>query len=179
MPNINSDLKDVVENSNSNSKLIEIIKKIFFYLILGVILLIFIFNQLIGVLLAGSFFCIYIVYYLITLSSKRRILRFMQQYLIISDMEVAEKLNRPVDDIRKTLSSLSKNQKKKKWLIVYLNRRYVLLNEEGVEKFKEFYKKGYNEKKILESLQQDMKVRSRAEINAIITTLIKNDRLGD
>lgn len=103
----------------------------------------------------------------------------MQQYLIISDTEVAEKLKRPVDDIRKTLASLSKNQKKKKWLIVYLNRRYVLLNEEGVEKFKEFYNKGYNEKQILENLQKDMKVRSRAEINAIITTLISNERLSD
>ena len=37
----------------------------------------------------------------------------MQEYLIINDKEVAEKLKRPIDDVRKTLSSLSKNQKKK------------------------------------------------------------------
>lgn len=103
----------------------------------------------------------------------------MQEYLIINDIEVAEKLKRPIDDIRKILSSLSKNQKKKTWLLVFLNKRYLFLNEIGVEKFKEYYSKGYNEKKILENLQKDMKIRSRAEINAIITTLINNERLSN
>ena len=103
----------------------------------------------------------------------------MQEYLVINDKEVAEKLKRPIDDIRKTLSSLSKNQKKKRWLLVFLNKRYIFLNEIGVDKFKAFYSKGYNEKKILENLQKDMKIRSRAEINAIITTLIKNERLSN
>ena len=178
MPNINSNLKEVAKKTIFNSKLIKIVKKTIFYLILGIIILIFFFNQLIGVLLASSFFIIYIIYYLITLSFKRRVLRLMQEYLIIGDKEVADKLKRPIDDIRKTLSSLSKNQKKKKWLLVFLNKRYIFLNEKGVENFKEFYNKGYNEKKILENLQKEMKIRSRAEINAIITTLVSNERLS-
>jgi hypothetical protein len=157
----------------------EIVKKTFFYLFLGTIIIIFFFNQLIGVVLASSFFIAYIIYYLISLSSKRRVLRLMQNYLIISDVEVAEKLKRPIDDIRKTLSSLSKNQKKKKWLLALLNKRYIFLNEEGVQNFKELYNKGYNEKIIFENLQKVMKVRSRAEINAIITTLINNERLSN
>ena len=179
MLNINSNLKDVAKRTIFNSKLIEIVKKTIFYLILGTIILIFIFNQLVGVLLAGSFFIIYIIYYSFAFSSKRRVLRLMQEYLVINDKEVAEKLKRPIDDIRKTLSSLSKNQKKKRWLLVFLNKRYIFLNEIGVDKFKAFYSKGYNEKKILENLQKDMKIRSRAEINAIITTLIKNERLSN
>ncbi|MFW9876309.1 MAG: hypothetical protein ACFFG0_24700, partial [Candidatus Thorarchaeota archaeon] len=127
--------------------------------------------------LAGSFFIVYLVYYLITLSSKRRVLSLIQKYLIISDTEVAKKLQRPLEDIRKTSSSLSKNQKRKKWLVVFLNKRYIYLNEKGVENFKELYKRGYNEKQILENLQPDLKIRSRAEVKAIETTLISHKRL--
>ena len=160
-------------------KLIDNIKKIIFYLILGIIIFIFVYNQILGIWLAGSFFIIYIVSYLITLSSKRRLLRLMQEYSIISDKEIADKLERPLDDIRKILSSLSKNQRNKKWLIVFLNKRYIFLNENGVESFKQLYKRGYSEKIIQENLQQEMKIRSRAEIKAIETTLANHNRLNN
>jgi hypothetical protein len=179
VPNINSNLKDIAKKTIFNPKIIEILKKSIFYLILGTIILIFIFNQLVGVILASSFFIIIIMYYTISLSSKRRVLRLMKEYLIINDTEIADKLKRPIEDIRKTLSSLSKNQKKKKWLLVFLNKRYIFLNEKGVQNFKQIYNKGYNEKKILENLQSIMKIRSRAEVNAIITTLISYERLSD
>jgi len=160
-------------------KLIDNIKKIIFYLILGTIIFTFVYNQILGIWLAGSFFIIYLVSYLITLSSKRRLLRLMQEYSIISDKEIADKLERPLDDIRKILSSLSKNQKNKKWLIVFLNKRYIFLNENGVESFKQLYKRGYSEKIIQENLQQEMKIRSRAEIKAIETTLANHNRLNN
>jgi len=160
-------------------KLIDNIKKIIFYLILGIIIFIFVYNQILGIWLAGSFFIIYIVSYLITLSSKRRLLRLMQEYSIISDKEIADKLKRPLDDIRKILSSLSKNQRNKKWLIVFLNKRYIFLNENGVESFKQLYKQGFSEKLILENLQQEMKIRSRAEVKAIEITLATHNRLNN
>ncbi|MFX1377283.1 MAG: hypothetical protein ACFFA0_15895 [Promethearchaeota archaeon] len=159
--------------------MIDNFKKIAFYLILGVILLIFIFDQIVGIWVAGSFFIVYLITYSFTLSSKKRVLNLMQGYLIISDNEIAEKLQRPLDYIRRTMSSLSKNQKKKKWLIVFLNKRYIFLNETGVENFKQLYNRGYNEKKILENLQQEMKIRSRAEVKAIEITLANNDRLNN
>lgn len=164
--------------SKINFKFIDIVKKIIFYLILGIILLVFIFHQILGMWLAGSFFIIYLFYYLITFSSKKRVLNLIQQFLYISDIEIADKLKRPIEDIRKTLFSLSKNQKKKKWLIVYLNNRYIFLNEIGVENFKQLYHRGYNEKKILENLQQEMNIRSRAEVKAIELTLNYHDRLA-
>ena len=106
-----------IDNRNLNivSKLIDNIKNIIFYLILGIVVITFIYDRIIGIWLAGSFFIIYLVSYLITLSSKRKLLKIMQEYSIISDVDVAEKLNRPVEDIRKTLYSLAKNQKKRKW----------------------------------------------------------------
>ncbi|MFX1430645.1 MAG: hypothetical protein ACFFCY_10825 [Promethearchaeota archaeon] len=161
------------------SKLIRNIKKIIFYPLLVIIIIIFVFDQILGMWLAGFFFLLYLVSYLITLSSKRRILRLIQEYSIITDKEIADKFERPLDDIRKILYSLSKNQKKKKWLIVFLNKRYIFLNEEGVESFKHLYEQGYNEKKILEQLQQKMNIRSRAEVKAIEITLANHNRLNN
>ena len=163
---------------NINLKLIEKVKKIIFYLILGIIILIFIFDQILAIWLACFFFLIYLVSYLITLSSKRRLLRLINLYLIISDKEIADKIQRPLDEIRKILFTLSKNQKNKNWLIVFLNNRYLFLNEKGVENFKQLYERGYSEKKILESLQNEMGIRSRAEVRAIQITLANHNRLN-
>ncbi|MFX1302844.1 MAG: hypothetical protein ACFE9X_05755 [Promethearchaeota archaeon] len=168
-----------IQSSISFTKLFDNIKKIFFYTVLGIIILIFVFDQILAIWLAGLFFIIYLVSYLITLSFKRRLLRLIQEYPIIADKEIADKLERPLDDIRKLLSSLSKNQKKKKWLIAFLNKRYICLNENGVENFKQLYKRGYNEKKILENLQKKMNIRSRAEVKAIEKTLATHDRLSN
>lgn len=162
---------------NIVSKLIENIKKIAFYLILGIVVVVFVFDQLLGIWLAGAFFVLYLVSYLITLSSKRKLLSFMREYSIISDKDIADTLKRPIEDIRRTLLSLSKNQKNKKWLIVFLNKRYIFLNENGVDSFKQLYKQGYSEKIILENLQQVMKIRSRAEVKAIGVTLANHNRL--
>lgn len=163
---------------NINLKLIDRVKKIFFYLVLGIIILIFIFDQILAIWFACFFFLIYLVSYIITISSKRRLLRLINFYLIISDKEIADKIQRPLDDIRKILFTLSKNQKNKKWLIVFLNNRYIFLNEKGVENFTQLYERGYSEKKILESLKNEMGIRSRAEVRAIQITLANHNRLN-
>lgn len=161
-----------------NLQLINKIKVLSFYLALGIIILIFIFNQILAIWFAGIFFIIYFLSYLNSASSKRRLLRDIKDYLIISDKEIADKLQRSLNDIRKILYKLSKNQKKKKWLIVFLNNRYIFLNEKGVENFKEVYEQGYNEKKILESLKDEMRLRSRAEVRAIQTALANQNRIN-
>lgn len=163
----------------SITKFIKIFIKIIFYPLFVIIIIVFLFNQILGIWLASFFFLAYFLSYLITLSSKRKVLASMQEYPLVSDTEISEKLNRPVEDIRRILSSLSKSQKKKKWLIVFLNRRYIFLNENGVEIFKQVYKQGYNEKKILETLQPRMNIRSRAEVKAIETTLANYNRLNN
>lgn len=159
--------------------MLDIIRRFAFYPILVTIIIIFIFDQILGIWLAGSFFVVYLISYLITLSSKKRVLRLMQNFLIIDDFEVADKLERPIEDIRKTLSSLYKNQKKKRWLIAFLNNRYIFLNEFGVENFKQLYHRGYNEKKILETLQDEMNIKTRAEVKAIEVALANNNRLNN
>ncbi|MFX1389818.1 MAG: hypothetical protein ACFE9Z_07145 [Promethearchaeota archaeon] len=127
--------------------------------------------------MAGGFFLTYLILYLIAISSKKSLLRLIQGYSIISDIEISHKLERSIDEIRKILSSLSKNQRKKKWLIVFLNERYIFLNEDGVKNFTYLYELGYNEKKIFENLQVKMNIRSRAEVKAIEMTLANHSRL--
>ena len=159
------------------SKLLNLVKHYIFYVVLLIIVLIFFIDRISGIWLAGSFFVIYFLSYLISHSSKRRLIRSIRNYLIISDKEIAAKLNRPLEDIKSTLFSLSKNQRKKKWLIVYLNQRYLFLNDQAVKHFELLYYKGYNEKRMLESLQHKMRIKSRAEVKAIVTTLTDQNRI--
>ncbi len=91
---------------------------------------------------------------------------------------MANKLDRPLENIRNILFSLSKNQKNKKWLIVFLNKRYFFLNESAVQNFKQLHHMGYNEKKILEHLQRNTRIKSRAEVKAIELALTAQNRLN-
>ena len=103
----------------------------------------------------------------------------IREYPIINDKEISNKLERSIEDVRNVLFSLSKNQKNRKWLIVFLNNRYIFLNEQAVENFKQLYRMGYNEKKILENLQRNTRIKSRAEVKAIELTLANQNRLND
>ena len=160
------------------SKFIKHLKTSIFFITLGIILIIYIYyNQLWGIYLASLVFVVYLVSFLISLSSKKRLLKIIREYPIISDKEISNKLKRPLEDVRNILFSLSKNQKKKKWLIVFLNTRYIFLNERAVENFTQLYYMGYNEKKILEHLQRNTRIKSRAEVKAIELTLTNQKRL--
>ena len=159
------------------SKIINYLKTSIFYIALGIILILYINDHLVGIYLASLVFIVFLVSFLISLSSKRRLLRVIREYPIINDKEISNKLKRPLEDVRNILFSLSKNQKRKKWLIVFLNTRYFFLNENAVENFKQLYYMGYNEKKILEHLQRSTRIKSRAEVKAIELTLANQKRL--
>ena len=159
------------------SKIINYLKTSIFYIALGIILILYINDHLVGIYLASLVFVVFLVSFLISLSSKKKLLRAIRDYPIINDKEISNKLKRPLEDVRNILFSLSKNQKKKKWLIVFLNTRYFFLNENAVENFKQLYYMGYNEKKILEHLQRSTRIKSRAEVKAIELTLANQKRL--
>jgi hypothetical protein len=161
------------------SKFVNYLKASLVYIAIGLVLIFYLFNQLIGLTLASLVFVIYLIVFIISLSSKKRVLKVIREYPIISDKEISKKLERPLDDIKNILFSLSKNQKNKKWLIVFLNNRYIFLNESAVYNFKRLYHLGYNEKKILENLQRNTRIKSRAEVKAIELTLANQNRLND
>jgi len=135
------------------------LKRSIIFIALGIILILYFYNQVVGIFLASLVFIIYLASFLVSLSSKRNLLKIIQKYSTISDKEISNKLDRPLEDVRSILFSLAKNQKNKKWLIVFLNNRYIFLNNNAVENFKQLYYLGYNEKKILENLQRNTRIK--------------------
>ena len=73
--------------------------------------------------------------------------------------------------------SMSTNQKKKEWLIIFLNKQYIFFNEKIIEAFTKLYNAGLGEKEILEKLAK-LQVNTRAQVKSIEEALIKNNRLS-
>ncbi|MFX1356204.1 MAG: hypothetical protein ACFFA8_02885 [Promethearchaeota archaeon] len=161
------------------SRLGRIISISFFYVMLAFILVIFLYNQVFAIILAAFILVIYLVSYLTSLSFKKRLIKTLKNYSLLNDNEIARKIRRPLEDVRSILFTLAKNQKRKKWLIVFINKRYVFYNGETVEKFTELYSMGFNEKQILQTLQKNIRIKTRAEIKAIETTLMNQKRLKE
>jgi hypothetical protein len=101
----------------------------------------------------------------------------MQKYVRIIDTDVSEELNQPIERIRKNLLSLYKNQKKRRGLIIFLNKRYIFYNTVSVSKFLELFNNGVKEKEILEQLKEKFGLRTRAEVKAIKDTLIDHKKI--
>ncbi|MFX0073771.1 MAG: hypothetical protein ACFFAO_22045, partial [Candidatus Hermodarchaeota archaeon] len=161
------------------NKIIEYFKKYWFYLVIVLIVIIFIFNRIIAIWGAFIFLILIVLLYLPTLSFKAKLVKFMKKHNIIEDKAIAKKFARPLDEIKEKMENLTSKQKRKNWLIVGLNNRYVFYNEETIEKFKDLYEMGYNEKRIFDTLKKDIKIRTRAEIKAIEDRLIYQDKLKE
>lgn len=102
----------------------------------------------------------------------------MKKYYKVDDVTIAQELNRPIGKIREKLFNLSQDQIKKKWLIIFLNKRYIFYHQVTIKKFKELYNKEREIKKILQSLNE-FDVKTLDEIKAIKEALIKFERLEE
>ncbi|MFW9946188.1 MAG: hypothetical protein ACFFDX_05095 [Candidatus Odinarchaeota archaeon] len=155
----------------------RILRNSLFYIILFVLLYIFFLNREIGLLLSALFLTGFIISYIPSLSSKRRLIKVLNQYDKIEDKVIAKKLDRSISKIRSQMHNLSKRQKHKKWLIVFLNKRYIYYSQDTIEKFLYLYENGLHEKKILETMKKKSELKTRAEIKAIEDALTINKRL--
>ena len=107
---------------------------------------------------------------------------------MVEEDTIAKELKLPLRRVKEKLFELSQKQqnkkkwqfwkRKKKWLIVFLNKRYTFFHNDTVYKFKDMYHKGYSDKEILENLK-DNDLRTKAEVKAIYDTLKKNNKLGE
>jgi len=152
-------------------------RKWFIGLIL-VILIVFIYNQIVAIWLTGITLTLFLLSYLPYFFFKNKIKRLMKDYFMIEDDTVAQELRRPIREIREKLFEISQKQKGKKWLIIFLNKRYIFYHRDTIQKFTELYHKGYGDKEILENLKEN-DLRTRAEVKAIMDTLIKHSRLDE
>lgn len=163
--------------SKKQRSIFKRLEKLWFFLIIAIIITIFILNREIGIWTAVVLLAISILYYVPSLSFKRRLTRFMKKYTMIEDKTIAQNFTRPLEEIREILQKLSTHQKRNKWLIVFLNNRYIFFHKNIIREFSELYYNGYNEKRIYEALKPKVNIRTRAEIKAIEDTLIHQKRL--
>ena len=100
----------------------------------------------------------------------------MLNYYRIDDKMIAKELGRTLSDIQEKMFNMWQKQKYNDWLIIFLNKQYIFYHELTIEKFKEFYKKGFADKEILEKLKE-YDIETRAEVKSIEDALIKYNKL--
>ena len=165
--------------SKYNSNFGKVIKKYWFYGLIGIIFIIFLLDNLLAIWLTVICLIIFLIMYVPTLSFSGKLIRYMKKQNIVEDKLVAQKFNRPLDEIKKKMDQLSSKKKGKKWLIVSLNNRYIFYNKNTIDKFKDLYYMGFNEKRIFDTLRKNIKIRTRAEINTIKSILISQNKLSE
>ena len=101
----------------------------------------------------------------------------MNKYKKIEDFAISRNIRRPLPIVQNYMYKLSKHQKRRKWLIVYLNKRYIFYNKKTIQNFIKLYEYGFHEKEILENLRSNTNLKTRAEIKAIRDTLTKHRRI--
>ncbi|MHA1105960.1 MAG: hypothetical protein ACTSPN_09620 [Promethearchaeota archaeon] len=124
---------------------------------------------------------IVIIIYLITdvpsLIFSIKFKKFIKGYKSIDDKTISKLLKKPLKKIQEQMFLMSIKQKKKEWLIIFLNKQYNFFNVKTIEAFTKLYNMGLGEKEILEKLTK-FEVNTRVQVKAIEETLIKNNRLS-
>lgn len=162
-------------------KYIVIIKTIgrkWFIFLVAIILIVAIYNTVAAIWMSGITLVLFLLSYIPKLIFKRRLNKFLKKFYKLEDELIARKFKKPLQKIQDEMFELSQKQKKKKWLITFINKQYVFYHEKTIEKFEEVYRKGFSEKEILDNLKV-FKVNTKAEIKVIKDNLIRLERLSE
>lgn len=160
-------------------KYIKIAKKIWrlwFLILIAVIIVVAFLHLLAAIILTVITIILFIASYIPSFFFKARVLRYLKNYYRITENEITQHFSDKQEKVRKILFELFQDQEEKDWLMVLLNNTYIFYNSDMVKKYKEFYEKGYGEKKIF-TLLQKVNMETRAEVKAMENTLENNDRL--
>lgn len=162
------------------NKIIVIFKSIgrywFTLLIITIIIVVF-YHQQAALIITIITIILFIISFIPALYSKQRLLRTMKKYNKIEDVNIAKKLGKDVKTIKNKMFSLSQNQEKKKWVIVFFNKNYIFYGFKVITKLIELHEKSSGESQILEGLK-DFDVKSKEEIKAITENLIKSGKIN-
>lgn len=156
---------------------IRFLKKYWFYLILSIIVILFFINNIAAIISTVIFSILLIIYYIFSSNFKIKLMKFMENYQMIEDNKIAEMLMLPLKDIKECMNRIAKKQKRKQWLIVSSNNRFIFYNQTIIEQFKELFYKGLTEKEIFNKLSEKIAIKSRAQIKAIENVLIEHNRI--
>lgn len=156
---------------------LEILKTYWYLIIIGIIFALFLFFPPVAIIITVFFLVAIVLAYIPSFSASSRLIKYMSDYSTIEDAAIAHKLVIPLEEVQKKMVKLSKNQKKKKWLIVHLNARYIYYNENTIVTYRQLYYRGYTDRRIFEEMKRFTSIRTRSEIKAIELELIKHGRL--
>ena len=178
--------------------LLKRILKFWFIVLIIAILIVYIYYPTHAIWMTVISIILIVLSFIPRLYFRLRLTRFMKEYYRIEDKTIARYYKKPLRKIQNKMFSLAQKQEgknwlniilkrepepslkldKKKWLIIFYNRQYIFYHMETIEKIKELFKKGYNDKEMLEDLKE-YEIKNRDEIKAIIQTLIKNRRISE
>ena len=159
-------------------KTIKTLGRWWFIFLVAVILIVFIFNQLVAIIITIITIVLFGLSYVPNLFFYRKLDKYLNETDTIDDTTVSKKLKKPLAEVQEKMYKLSKKQEKKDFLIIFSNGHYIFYSEKVINSFKSFYNKGLGEKEILEKLTK-FDLKTRTEIKTIEETLIRHNRLED
>ncbi len=182
--------------------LLKRILKFWFIALIVAILIVYLYYPNYAIWMTVISIILIVLSFIPSLYFRFRLVRFMKEYYRIDDKTIARYFKKPLRKIQNKMFAMSQKQEgkswwkrllerllkkeaeptlkldKKKWLIIFFNRQYIFYHMETIEKIKELFIKGYNDKEMLEDLKE-FEIKNRDEIKAIIQTLLKNKRISE
>ncbi|MBY9003956.1 MAG: hypothetical protein KGD73_08295 [Candidatus Lokiarchaeota archaeon] len=152
-------------------------RKYWILIVAFIILIISFYNLITAIWITVIVIVIYLITDVPSLIFSVKFKKFIKEYKSIDDKTISKLLKKPLKKIQDQMFLMSINQKKKEWLIIFLNKQYIFFNVNTIEAFTKLYNVGLGEKEILEKLI-NFKVMTRAQVKLIEETLIKNNRLS-
>ncbi|MEJ2251533.1 MAG: hypothetical protein P8Y70_10065 [Candidatus Lokiarchaeota archaeon] len=147
-----------------------------FLLLIIILIIVALYNITLSIILTIVTLILFLLSYIPRFLLKRKMLKTMKEYYRIEEKTLIKETGKDPQKIHNIIFNFSKNQEKKKWLIVYQNDNYIFYHKDLISKFKELHDQGYGEKKIFEILKK-ADIQTRAEIKKIHETLRSLDRL--
>lgn len=157
-------------------KIAKRIWRLWFIILIVIIVVVAFYNLPVAIILTVITLILFVGSYIPSFFFKSRVLRYVKKYYRITEDEIIQHFKNKQEKVRKILFELFQNQEEKDWLVVLLNNSYIFYNSDIIDKYKEFYEKGYGEKKIF-TLLKKVNMETRAEVKAIQNTLDNNHRL--
>ncbi|MHA1687905.1 MAG: hypothetical protein ACTSYC_00980 [Promethearchaeota archaeon] len=149
-----------------------------FLLLLFASLIVLFYNQQAALIIGIITVILYFLSFIPSLIFRFRLMRKMKKNVRIDDVTLARISKKRLRKVKNLMFKLSKNQEKKKWLIIFFNKSYVFYAKSIIKKLMEFFEKeeDIDESQILSKLKtQDIK--SKDELKVIRETLVKFKRL--
>ena len=153
------------------------LRKYWILIVAFLIIIISFYNVLIAIWITVIVIIIYLITDVPSLIFSIKFKKFIKEYKSIDDKTISKLLKKPLKKIQEQMFLMSIKQKRKEWLVIFLNKQYSFFNEKTIEAFTKLYNVGLGEKEILEKLT-NFKINTRAQVKAIEETLIKYNRLS-